>query len=794
MEMPEGKPTKDEHMSRHEKIVIPGTEEGCRLETRVLEERIQAAAGRGCRHIEVHAHGQHGIGGRLRGSGRDPVRVEIHGYPGQRVGSMGSPGTRIEVHGPASDDVGWLNAGATIVVHGDTTNGTANAMAQGKVYVAGDIGARGMTMTKSNPRFLPPELWVLGGAGDSFAEFMAGGIAVVCGVESHYRGNILGHRPCVGMVGGKIFFRGAIQGFSERDAKLLCPDGEDWEWLVAGMKEFLKAIGRGELLEDLTRDRSQWRLLAALSPHEKKGSQRTPMSRFRSEVWDRELGKGGIIGDLSAGDRSPVPLIATGDLRRFVPAWENHKYLPPCQAGCPSGIPVQKRWELVRSGAVQEAMDLALEYTPFPATICGYLCPHLCMESCTRRRDFLKPVDVSVLGRASAQTAEPVPGSPTGRKVAIIGAGPAGLSVAWQLWMKGHTPVVFDLPGAAGGKIASAIPGSRFPVEVFAKELRRVMEKVAFQPVDSGIDREAFEAIRESHDFTVIASGAQSPRTLKIPGEERALTALDFLRRAKRGEIEPGRAVVIIGAGNVGCDVATEAHRLGARDITLIDIQEPASFGPEREAAREAGARFLWPVSARAVLPEGVQTTDGEILKADTVVVAIGDLPDLSFLPAGMEVRNGFLVVDDEFCTSDPRVYAIGDSVKPGLLTDAIGAGRRVSLSMDARLKGAAETFDQQPLLAPGSVKLAYYAPGAVDGCDIEGCAVQCASCGGCRDCGVCEAICPQQAISRRDLQRGGYEYLADGERCIGCGFCAGACPCGIWELHENRLLSADAS
>ncbi len=94
---------------------------------------------------------------------------------------MGFPNTVIDVMGPASDDVGWLNAGADIIVHGHATNGCGNAMAQGKIYVAGDIGARGMTMTKHNPRFDAPELWVLGSVGDSFAEFMAGGIAVICG-------------------------------------------------------------------------------------------------------------------------------------------------------------------------------------------------------------------------------------------------------------------------------------------------------------------------------------------------------------------------------------------------------------------------------------------------------------------------------------------------------------------------------------------------------------------------------------------------------------------------------------
>ena len=121
---------------------------------------------------------------------------------------MGFPNTSVEVLGPASDDVGWLNAGAEIVVHGNAGNGCANAMAQGKIFISGNIGARGMTMTKHNPRFDPPELWVLGSAGDYFGEFMAGGIAVICGYDAQNPDNILGYRPFVGMVGGKVYFRG----------------------------------------------------------------------------------------------------------------------------------------------------------------------------------------------------------------------------------------------------------------------------------------------------------------------------------------------------------------------------------------------------------------------------------------------------------------------------------------------------------------------------------------------------------------------------------------------------------
>jgi len=168
------------------------------------------------------------------------------------------------------------------------------------------------------------------------------------------------------------------------------------------------------------------------------------MHVFRSEVWEGELGSGGLIGDIYPLDRSPIGLIPSGELRRFVPVWANNKYLPPCQANCPTGIPVQRRWEMIRKGQIQEAVDLALQFTPFPATVCGYLCPNLCMQNCSRKMVDLPSLDITLLGKASLEAKAPKPLSSTGRKIAIIGGGAAGLSVAWQLWLKGHEPVIWE--------------------------------------------------------------------------------------------------------------------------------------------------------------------------------------------------------------------------------------------------------------------------------------------------------------------------------------------------------------
>lgn len=759
------------------------------MESRVLEERIQKAVSDGHRRIEIIAQGQHGIGGRLWRAGKEPLCLRILGTSGQRVGAMGFPNTVIDVMGPASDDVGWLNAGARITIRGNATNGVGNAMAQGQIYIAGDIGARGMTMTKHNPRFEPPELWVLGSVGDSFAEFMAGGVAVICGLGKEKTENILGYRPCVGMVGGKIFFRGRHQGYSERDARLTVPDDEEWDWLAARLEEFLETIGRTDLLHPLTVDRGAWQLLVARKPHEKTGAAIRKISRFRQEVWDAELGRGGMIGDLTDQDRSPIAVIATGEMRRFVPLWENEKYLPPCQAHCPTGIPVQERWELIRKGKMQEAVDLALRYTPFPATVCGYLCPNLCMQNCTRQKAALPAVDTALLGRASLQAAAPSPAPATGRRIAVIGGGAAGLSVAWQLHMKGHEAVVHEMRPQLGGKITETIPRNRIPDEVVEHELKRLEEEIPHKHLKHPLTQREFRKLYEKYDIVVVAAGARKPRIIPVPGHERVVAALDFLRESRLDRAKVGRNVVIIGAGNVGCDAASEAARLGAKSVTLIDIQAPASFGVERKHAEAAGAKFLWPRFTKAITETGVELTDGEVLPAETVIMAVGDQPDLAFLPEGIRTERGFVAVNEKFQSSDPRVFAIGDAVRLGLLTEAIGAGRTAARAIDDLLRGREETYDQLPPIDAERVKLEYYDPRPRSFADTLSCAAGCASCGACRDCGLCETICPQNAIFRRELAEGGYEYAADAERCIGCGFCAGACPCGIWRLIENDPL-----
>ncbi len=162
--------------------VIKGRDEqGQRISSMEFEKLVRQAATLSS-DLHLESYGQHNIGIRLQR--QDGLTITVKGPSGQRLGCMGMPGTTIICQGSTSDDVGYLNIGAEITVLGDATNGACNAMANGKVYIGGSIGARGLTMTKWNPEYSKPELWVLGSTGDSFAEFNCGGVAVVCGYQS----------------------------------------------------------------------------------------------------------------------------------------------------------------------------------------------------------------------------------------------------------------------------------------------------------------------------------------------------------------------------------------------------------------------------------------------------------------------------------------------------------------------------------------------------------------------------------------------------------------------------------
>ncbi len=780
-----------------EEKIINGKIDGQRVSSRVLEERIQNAIKEGARELYVIADGQHGIGGRIwpRGDHHNgTVHVKVEGPVGQRLGSMGMEGTEIIVHGSASDDVGWINCGSRITVLGDVTNGAHNAAAQGVLYVQGGAGARCDTLTKHNPTFAPPQSWYFTDVGDSFAEFKAGGISVICGVDPRNPDNILGYRPCVGMVGGVVYFRGPIRGYSAGDVRLAELTDEDWAWLTENMRPYLEAIDRKDYYRELTKNRNDWKKLVAHTPAEKnalKKKART-FSDFRVSAWDKEVGEGGIFAPYLDHERSLLPYITTGTERRNKPVWANGKYNPPCAYNCPTHIPTHKRTALIRQGKFVEALDLALEYSPLPATVCGQVCPNPCMQACTRGLYIDKPVDISALGALSLSLKAPKPAKKTGHKIAVIGGGPGGLSAAWQLALKGHTVDLYEEAAKLGGKLELCIPRERLPQAVLRKELERFQEIGVKVNLKNKIDNKKFEKIYKDHEAVIVACGAHAPRMIPFEGSaDAAISAYDFLKgiNAEKAPVLKKKHVVVIGAGNVGMDAACEAWRLGAESVTAVDVQKPAAFGKEMDAAAALGTKILWPkVTEKYDKKEKtIYFKDGSSLEASLVIVAIGETPITGFLPETIDrVKGSWVRVDETGRTTDPKVFAIGDATKPGLVTHAIGAGREVALRLHSELMHYDYMSEVTTPIPYGRVKTAYYERCVTETGEPEKDAARCLSCGSCRDCHMCENVCYWGAISRIEKPDGQFEYIVDADKCIGCGFCAGVCPCGIREMIEN--------
>ena len=775
-----------------EDMIIQGNVNGKRVSSKVLEEQVQKAISGGEHDITVQADGQHGIGGRIWPQ-FGQVKVTVEGTAGQRVGSMGMHTTEIVVKGSTSDDTGWLNCGAIITVLGDVANGAHNAAAQGKLYVQGGGGARCETMTKKNPRFPDLESWYFRGVGDSFAEFKAGGIAVVCGVDPRDTENVLGYRPCVGMVGGTVYFRGPINEYSKADVKLVDLTPQDWEWLTANMKPYLQAIDRESFSAELTKDPGAWKKLIAYTPAEKaaaKGKLKMGLTDFRLNVWEKEVGKGGMFGAYLTHDRSILPYVTTGEERRWKPSWKNDKYLPPCAYACPSRIPSHKRATLLRQGRTAEALSLVLQYSPLPATVCGTVCPNLCMTDCTRGR-IDQPLNIKEYGAAALNLKAPKKTKSTGFSVAVIGGGPGGLSAAWQLGLKGHSVDLYEAGSKIGGKLEMCIPRERLPKRILDKELSRFAEIGVNVHVKAPVDRKKFDKIYKDHDVVIVAVGAHEGRVIPFPGHEDVVKGIDYLKEINFGKPKDlkGQKVVVIGAGNVGMDIACQAYDHGAGSVTAVDVQKPASFGKEQEMAKQKGTDILFPkvtekYDARA---KKLYFKDGTSIDADMVIISIGEKPVLDFLPPSINTERGYITVNDLGQTSDVKVFALGDATKPGLVTHAIGQGKVAADVINAQLMNYRYVPEERRVIPYERIKTQYY-----EVCRMVGKfsakkeADRCMSCGSCRDCGMCVESCYYGAISRKVLPNKSYEYVVDESRCIGCGFCAGICPCGVWEMVEN--------
>jgi len=444
------------------------------------------------------------------------------------------------------------------------------------------------------------------------------------------------------------------------------------------------------------------------------------------------------------GQTSPNPVLST--INYFRDEYEAHikeKKCPaavcdalmisPCQHTCPVGINIPKYIARIAAGEYREAIDTIRERNPFPA-ICGRICHHPCESRC-QRGELDEPVAIRELKRFAADwyfehvTEDPEPFPQTqSQQVAVVGAGPTGLSCAYFLAQMGYPVTVFEALPIGGGMLSVAIPEFRLPREVIQKEIDYIAKKGVDIKYDTPVNvnftvedlrRNGFEAV-------FIAAGAQRSQRIGIPGELEDIAGfyygLRFLRDIKLSrEIALGPRVAVIGGGNVALDTARTALRLGTDEVNIFyrrSRDEMPVSGVEYDQAITEGVQVNFLVSPTRIASENWSVTGlqcirmrlGEpdesgrrrpipitgsefFVRADSVIAAVGQAPDLSFLPTDSALertRWETLVVDSNMlATNVSGVFAGGDFVTgPGMVIDAIAAGRRAAIAIDKYLKG----------------------------------------------------------------------------------------------------------
>jgi len=526
------------------------------------------------------------------------------------------------------------------------------------------------------------------------------------------------------------------------------------------------------------------------------------------------------------------------------------RYTPkaaPCAGHCPNGNEIRELLITIAQSEAygrtnEQAFELVwkriAERNPFPA-VCGRVCPHPCEDACNRNAKdggvAINAVErfIGDFGINKNLKLPRLNNEKRAERVAVVGAGPAGLSCAYQLARRGYPVTVFEGFPKAGGMLRYGIPEYRLPREVLDKEIQSILDVGVELKCDCMVGRDiSVGELRQQYQAVFVGIGAQKGIKLRVPGEDapNVFSGTDFLNLVNRGDkVDVGKKVIVIGGGDTAIDAARVSKRLGA-EVTLLYRRtraEMPAVKSEIEGALEEGIKIEFlaaPVEilqkdGRAVTMRAIRMQLGELdksgrprpvpqpgseyeIEASCIIAAISQEPDFKGFD-DLHSGKDWIKTADFGATPVEGVYAGGDDTELGLVTIAIAQGRFAAEAIDARFRGVPlEKLPPPPMITSDKIKLDWYKAAerherqhvavaerepdteielGLSEAEVVEEAKRCMSCGMCMDCETCWMYCSSSCFVK--LPKGEH-YKVKLELCNGCKKCADACPCGYIEMN----------
>ena len=423
-------------------------------------------------------------------------------------------------------------------------------------------------------------------------------------------------------------------------------------------------------------------------------------------------------------------LFPTGNWRAIRPVYRDK--LPPCNNACGTNEKIQGYLDLVKRGKYLDAYALIKEDMPFPS-VTGRVCYHPCEQACNRGK-YDEAISIRAVERFLGDLGQALKndvvkaGTPNGKKVAVVGSGPAGHSAAYQLARLGYKVTIFEKSPKAGGLNRGGIPDWVLPQDVLDREIERLLELGITIKTNTEVGKDvSWDDLKKNYDACVLAVGLIDPNSVRAEGEnkEGVLYGLPFLRDIGMGtsKVKLGARVAVIGGGNTAIDCAREALRQGAVEVTMITVEaNPAGNAGRagrfarharrrcRADARAGGDRRAWQRQGRsacncilrAFLAPSMRLRSTSIARrlperfaVDNVIIAVGQRASLGWLPAEFKNERGTIKMDRFGRLGDTNFFAAGDiaqvgSGQPLMVVNAVGDGKRVAFNLDKVLRGVA--------------------------------------------------------------------------------------------------------